>query len=99
MEKTEMGAWVVCRGVDTLIVNVFYTNEWGKAVKRDLDDSLEKRLEEWKRAAQGEHNEAVTSLVFNEARLHMCPNGAGHGQWPWMLKTKDITLYISRGQW
>jgi hypothetical protein len=29
----------------------------------------------------------------------MYQNGAGHGQWPWMLKTQDITLYLSRGKW
>lgn len=29
----------------------------------------------------------------------MSPNGAGQGQWPWMLKTKDITLYVSGGHW
>lgn len=29
----------------------------------------------------------------------MQPNGAGQGQWPWMLKTPDITLYLARGKW
>src|SRR5437763_17189185 len=39
------------------------------------------------------------TLGLNNASLQMQPNGAGHGQWPWMLKTPDITLYISQGKW
>lgn len=90
---------VINRGVDTLVLNGFYTDEQGKRVKRELNDLLVLQLEEWKRAAQGTGDLFPTSLGFNGATLHMCPNGAGHGQWPWMLKTDDITLYISRGEW
>ena len=99
-EKThsETGARVVSRGVDTLVVNAFYT-DLGKPVKRELDESLAEQFDEWKRVAQAEHQEVATTLVFREARLLMQPNGAGRGQWPWLLKTKDITLSISRGQW
>jgi hypothetical protein len=86
-------------GVDTLVLNVFHTDERGRPVKRDLDATLWRQLDEWKRAAQEMHEGFPTSLVFNEAVLHMAPNGAGQGQWPWMLKTKDITLYVSGGHW
>ncbi len=92
-------AKIVNAGVDTLVLNVFYTNEQGKPVKRDLDESLWRQLDEWKRAAQETHEECPTSLVFHGAVLHMAPNGVGQGQWPWMLKTKDITLYVSGGHW
>jgi hypothetical protein len=90
---------VINRGVDTLILNAYYTNEDGKPIKRELDDALALQLEEWKKAAQGTGDLSPTSLLFNGASLHMCPNGAGHGQWPWMLKTNEITLYVSQGQW
>src|SRR5258708_27241540 len=86
-------------GVDTLMLNAFYTDERGRPVKYDLDESLRLQLDAWKREAQAFHVECPTTLVFNEAVLHMCPNGVGQGQWPWMLKTKDITLYISGGHW
>jgi hypothetical protein len=92
-------AKVVNVGVDTLVLNAFYTDERGRPCKRELDASLRLQLDEWKRAAQEVHNECPTTLVFNDAVLHMSPNGAGQGQWPWMLKTKDITLYVSGGHW
>jgi hypothetical protein len=92
-------AKVVNAGVDTLVLNAFYTNERGRPFRCELDPSLRRQLDEWKRAAQEAHEEYPTPLVFQEASLHMCPNGAGQGQWPWMLKTPDITLYVSGGQW
>ena len=92
-------AKIVNVGVDTLVLNAFYIDERGKPFKCELDDSLRRQLDEWKRAAQEVHEECPTSLVFNDALLHMSPNGAGQGQWPWMLKTKDITLYVSGGHW
>lgn len=92
-------AKVVNVGVDTLVLNVFYTNERGRPVKRELDTSLRLQLDEWKRAAQELHEECSTTLVFNDVVLHLSPSGAGQGQWPWMLKTKDITLYVSSGHW
>ncbi len=90
-------ARVINRGVDTLVLNGYYTDERGKPIKREVDDALALQLDEWKRAAQDTGDLHPTSLTFNGATLHMCPNGAGHGQWPWMLKTDDITLYVSRG--
>jgi hypothetical protein len=92
-------AKIVNVGVDTLVLNAFYLDERGRPVKRELDPSSRSQLDEWKRAAQEVHEESPTTLVFNGAVLHMSPNGAGQGQWPWMLKTRDITLYISGGHW
>ncbi len=92
-------AKVVNVGVDTLVLNVFYTDERGRPCRRELDMSLRLQLDEWKRAAQEGHDEYPTTLVFNDVVLHMFPNGAGQGQWPWMLKTKDITFYVSGGHW
>lgn len=90
---------VVNHGVDTVVLNAFYTDEDGHPIKRELEQALQLQLDEWKRVSQGIHDEYPTALVFNEATLHMQPNGAGQGQWPWMLKSKDMTLYISGGQW
>jgi hypothetical protein len=90
---------IVNVGVDTLVLNAFSIDERGKPIKCELDLSLRLHLDEWKREAQEVHEECPTILVFNDAILHMSPNGAGQGQWPWMLKTKDITLYVSGGHW
>lgn len=89
---------VVNRGVDTLVVNVYYT-DLGHPIRRDIDGQLAVRLDGWKRTAQEPGEPFITPWVFNEASLQMQPNGAGHGQWPWMLKTSDITLYIAQGKW
>ena len=95
----ENKVWIVARGVDTLVVNAFHTDERGKTVKRELKESLAHQLDERKREAQGMHEEVPTSWVFHGKTLLMCPNGGGRGQWPWMLKSRDMTLYVSRGQW
>lgn len=92
-------AWIVARGVDTLVLNVFYLDEMGKRNKREVSDTLRERLDGWKKEALGMHDEIATTLSFNGKLLQMQPNGAGRGQWPWMLKTVDMTLYISGGHW
>jgi hypothetical protein len=92
-------ARIVNFGVDTLIVNGYHTDDQGNRIKRDIDESLRVQLNEWKKEAQGLHDALPTSYVFRGAVLHMSPNGAGAGQWPWMLKTPDITVYVSGGHW
>ncbi len=92
-------ASIVNHGVDTLVLNAYHTDDKGKPVKRELETSLHLQLDTWKKEAQGMHDECPTSLVFHGATLHMQPNGAGQGQWPWMLKSRDMTCYISGGQW
>lgn len=82
---------IVNRGVDTLVVNVYY-NDQNKPIRRDIDPVLALQLDVWKKAAQELGEPFITPWVFNDASLQMQPNGAGHGQWPWMLKTPDITL-------
>jgi len=89
---------IVNHGVDTLVINVYYT-DLGRPIRRDIDVALALQLDEWKKLAQEFGEPLVTPWVFNEAALQMQPNGAGHGQFPWMLKTPDITLYVSQGKW
>lgn len=90
---------IVNAGIDTLVLNGFYTDDYGKPLKREVDIKLRVQLDKWKREAQEAHTEIPTSWLFRGATLCMCPNGAGAGQWPWMLKTADITLYVSGGKW
>jgi hypothetical protein len=90
---------IVNHGVDTFVINAHYMDALGRPCKRELPESFAAQLDEWKKYAQGEHEPYATPLEFRHAALHMHPNGAGRGQWQWMLKTDDITLYISRGKW
>jgi len=89
---------IVNRGVDTFVVNVHYT-DLGRPIRRDIDAELALQLDEWKKTAQELGEPFITPWVFNNASLQMQPNGAGHGQWLWMLKTPDITMYVSQGKW
>ena len=91
-------ARLINRGIDTFVVNAFRTKD-GEPIKCELDKSLADLLDTWKKQAQQQSDPYVTPWIFNGASLQMQPNGAGRGQWQWMLKTHDITLYISRGKW
>ena len=42
---------LVARGVDTLLLHVYYTDEHGHSLKRDLSSGLVERLDAWKQAA------------------------------------------------
>jgi hypothetical protein len=42
---------VVNRGVDTLLLNVYYTDQ-DKPIKREIDAGLALLLDEWKKTAQ-----------------------------------------------
>ena len=59
-EIKEVVVWVKQRssiGVDTLVLNAFYTDERGQPIKRELDPALWVQLDEWKRASQEAHEE------------------------------------------
>jgi hypothetical protein len=88
----------VSHGVDTFNVNAYYLK--GKEpIKAELNDHLATDLEAWKKHAQLDREPYATPWNFNGRTLLMQPNGAGGGQWPWMCKTRDITLYLSNGKW
>src|SRR2546422_8598414 len=88
---------VVNHGIDTLVVNVYHTDRAGNKTKQELSHALRGQLEDWKRSAQEVGESVTTSYVFHGLTLLMQPNGALHGQFPWMLKTRDITLYVLTG--
>ncbi len=72
---------------------MYTTPTWSKVLFVEILTSLSVQLSEWKSAWRKSLGEPfITPWVFNNASLQMQPNGAGHGQWPWMLKTPDIAL-------
>src|SRR5256714_9937459 len=89
---------LVTRGVDTLLLNVYYTDEQGNSLKRDLSSWLVERLDAWKQAAIEVEGPIVVPWVFEGANLSMYPHGAGRGQWRWLLTSDLINLCMSRGR-
>src|SRR5215469_2677377 len=93
MEKSIVG-----RGVDTLLLNVYYTDADGKPDKRDLASFLVQKLNAWKNQAIAAEKPVVVPWAFGGAHLHIYPHGAGRGQWTWLLTSDLITLCVSRGR-
>jgi hypothetical protein len=89
---------LVGRGVDTLLLNVYYTDADGKPDKRDLAPFLVRQLNTWKNQAIATEQPVVVPWAFQDAHLHMYPHGAGRGQWTWLLTSDLITLCVSRGR-
>ena len=75
------GVKLVARGVDTLLLNVYYTDEQGTSLKRDLSSELVERLDAWKQTAIEVEGPIVVPWVFEGANLQIYPHGAGRGQW------------------
>jgi hypothetical protein len=93
-----MKGCVVGRGVDTLLLNVYYTDADGKAEKRDLASFLVQQLNAWKNQAMAAEEPIVVPWAFQGIHLHMYPHGAGRGQWTWLLTSDLINLCVSRGR-
>src|SRR5215467_3481694 len=89
---------LVGHGVDTLLLNVYYTDADGKPDKRDLASFLVEKLNAWKNRAMLEEQPVVVPWPFQGAHLHMYPHGAGRGQWTWLLTSELLTLCVSRGR-
>lgn len=94
-----MSITIVARGVDTLILNAYMKDEQGKPIKQALDDTLYTQLRTWKDSAIAASDAVPIPWQFEEQCLHMHPNGAMHGQYPFLLTCPFITLCISTGQW
>jgi len=100
-ERSVMGmsqVKLVARGVDTLLLNVYYMDEQEHSIKHDLSYELVERLDVWKQAAIEAEGPIVVPWVFEGANLQMYPHGAGRGQWRWLLTSDLINLCISRGR-
>jgi hypothetical protein len=89
---------ILLHGVDTLVLNGFYTDGDGRPVKRDLDSSLEVHLEDWKKQAQAVHDALPVPWTFDGASLLMQPDG-GRKQWRWRLTCPALTVLVSTGRW
>ncbi|MFL5626624.1 MAG: hypothetical protein ACJ788_13640 [Ktedonobacteraceae bacterium] len=89
---------LVARGVDTLVLNVSYYDAQHNPCKRDLPADLKEQLDSWKQAAIIAEEPIPVPLVFEGVNLHMYPNGAGKGQWRWLLRCESFNLLVSLGR-
>ena len=89
---------VVSRGVDTLVLNIYYKDRNSKPYKQPIPDELKEQLDAWKQAAIMAEEPVPIPLTFEGAALHMYPNGAGKGQWRWLMCCDSINLLVSMGR-
>jgi hypothetical protein len=96
--ETNKPPLIVGRGVDTLVLNVYFRDGQHKPCKREIPHELKEQLDAWKQAAIVEEEPIPVPLAFEGASLHMYPNGAGKGQWRWLLRCESFNLLISMGR-
>ena len=84
-------------GVDTLILNVRYSDTFFEPVKQELDEKLQRELDYLQASARQDENAVATDWSFNDAVLFVEPHGAGK-QWRWLLTCRWLTLVVSRGK-
>jgi hypothetical protein len=94
----DASAHIVGYGVDTLVLNVRYTNVDGKPVKQELDERYVTVLNEWQEKARLAEESVPIPLSFRGVSFLMHPHGAGKGQWRWLLTSSLLSLTIGRGR-
>ena len=84
-------------GVDTLILNVRYSDSLFTPIKQELDETLQKELDYLQASARQDENAVASDWSFNGALLFVEPHGAGK-QWRWLLTCRWLSLVVSRGK-
>lgn len=84
-------------GVDTLILNVRYTDEQDKPVKQELDEQLAATLDYLQNAARAAETAVASDWSFLGVLLFVEPHGAGK-QWRWLLTCRLLSIAVSRGR-
>ena len=90
--------YVVLHGVDTLVINVRYTDEHGKATRALLDEQFIPLLNEWQARAKVEEKPVPIPWTFQNVSFLMHPHGAGKGQWRWLLTSSKLDLALGLGK-
>lgn len=84
-------------GVDTLVLNVRYSDESFHPLKRELDEDLSNVLDVLQHEARNTEEAVVSPWSFGGYWLFVEPGGAGK-QWRWRLTCRLLTLTVSRGK-
>src|SRR5256714_6953698 len=88
---------LVSYGVDTLILNVRYSDSKGQPVKQELDEKLVQELDYLQGEARRVETAVATDWAFQSVLLFVEPHGAGK-QWRWLLTSRLLNLAVSRGK-
>jgi hypothetical protein len=83
-------------GVDTLILNMRYTDEQYHPIKRELAEKIAYELDELQGAARRNEIAMISPWSFLGVSLFVEPHGAGR-QWKWLLTSRLLTLTVSQG--
>src|SRR5260370_40063735 len=83
-------------GVDTLILNVRYTDKDGQPVKQELDEKLAGELDDLQAEARKHEMAMISPWSFLGVSLFMEPHGAGR-QWRWLLPSRFLHVTLLRG--
>src|SRR2546421_5760310 len=83
-------------GVDTLILNMRYTDEKYQPIKKELAEEIVYELDELQVSARRNEIAMISPWSFLGFSLFVEPHGAGR-QWRWLLTSRLLTLTVSRG--
>src|ERR1051326_995448 len=89
------GIRILGRGLDTLIVNVYPTDDEGDIINMRLSEVLEQELSLYKERAQEMDEEVPTRWSFEGETLFMKDKGGSH--FKWILTCNQFTVAVSRG--
>ena len=84
-------------GVDTLIINVRYSDSKGQPVKQELNEKLVQELDYLQGEARRVETAVATNWAFQDVLLFVEPHGAGK-QWRWLLTSRLLNIAVSRGK-
>ena len=84
-------------GVDTLILNVRYSDSKGQPLKQELDEKLVQELDYLQGEARRVETAVATDWAFQDVLLFVEPHGAGK-QWRWLLTSRLLNVTVSRGK-
>src|SRR2546423_13384389 len=83
-------------GVDTLILNVRYSDSKGQPLKQELDEKLVQELDYLQGEARLVESAVATDLVFQGVLLFVEPHGAGK-QWRGVFTLRVLNIAVLRG--
>lgn len=86
---------IVGYGVDTLVVNVYPTDNRFQIEKRRIDEELQEELQMLKEKAQEEEENIPTRFVYQGTPLLMQAKG-GDG-FNWIMRNNSISVAVNRG--
>jgi hypothetical protein len=90
------GIKLVGYGVDTLILNMRYTDEKYQPIKREVAEEIAHELDELQETARRHEMAMISPWSFLGVSLFVEPHGAGR-QWRWLLTCRLLTLTVSQG--